>query len=57
MNKLAQISAGAAVMGIIGAIIAWYMAGRMDAGIIMKIISTLITGAVCYFIAYTISEQ
>jgi len=45
------------LMGIIGAVLAWIMSSRMEAGFAMKLISTLITGVVCYFIAAFIANK
>jgi len=56
MLKKAQVSPIGILMGAIGAVAAWIMASQMDAGILMKIISTLLTGGVCYLIAWKIIE-
>jgi len=59
MNKKAQfeLSPGGLLMGGAGAIFAWIMASRMDTGIVYKILTTIITGAVCYFIAWFILNK
>jgi len=40
----------ALVLGIVGAGIAWYMAGTMAAGLILQAISAGVTGFACYMI-------
>lgn len=45
------------LMGIIGAILGFIMAGRMGSGIIMKLLTTIITGVACYFIAWGIANK
>lgn len=52
MSKKAQMEMSpiALLLGLVGAVIAWVMAGRMGAGIFLKLISTVLTGVVCFFI-------
>jgi len=59
MNNKAQMDLNpiAVLLGGIGAILAWIMAGRMDATIIWKIATTLVTGIACYFLASTIANK
>lgn len=59
MNKTAQveIEAGPAIMAILGGIFAYVMAARMDMGIVVRIITGLLTTIVCYFIAWFIANQ
>jgi len=38
------------VLGLIGAGISFWMAGLMEASFVLKLIVTVIVGAVCYFI-------
>ncbi len=59
MNKLAQMefNPGALLMSILGAVLAFVMAGRMEASIGMKIVTVLVTGVSCYFIASIITNK
>ena len=54
MNKKAQmdIEPIPALLGIIGGVAAWVMAGRMEAGIFLKIIVAVLTTGACYFIGW-----
>ncbi len=45
------------IMGIIGAVISWIMSSRMESGIIMKIITVVLTAATCYGLAYFMSNK
>ena len=57
MNNKAQSEVGAGIMAVLGAGLAWYMAGNMGVGFFTKMITTLITGVAGYFLAYTILES
>ena len=46
-----------ALMCIVGIVIAWIMASRMEAGFIMKLLSSVLTGAACYGISYFIANK
>jgi len=52
MNKLAQAEVWAVILGLVGAVFGWIMASRMEAGFIMKIITTVLTFVACYTIVY-----
>ena len=56
-NKKGQAEIWAFLMAIIGAVGAWMMAGRMDAGMMYRIITTLLTGVVCYFLVIWIGNS
>jgi len=56
MNKKA-IEALPALMAGIGGLAAFWMAGKMEAGIAMRIITGLITLVASYFIAYFIANK
>jgi hypothetical protein len=57
-NKRGQeIETGPLIMAVLGAVIAWVMAGRMMDGLFIKIVATLGTGVVCYFIALNILNR
>jgi uncharacterized membrane protein YeaQ/YmgE (transglycosylase-associated protein family) len=55
-NKKAQVEPVPLVMGIIGSVLALMMASKMGSGIIMKMLTTVITGVVCYFVSLFLSE-
>lgn len=55
LEKKAQVSPVAAFLAIIGAIAAFWMASRMNAGLVMRIVTGLATAAVCYFIVLKMS--
>jgi len=59
MNKRAQmdIEPIPVLLGIVGGISAYIMAGRMEAGIVMKIVTGVLTAGVCYFIGYMAANK
>jgi uncharacterized membrane protein YeaQ/YmgE (transglycosylase-associated protein family) len=58
MNRKAQeFNPMSILLGIVGAILAWVMASSMHSGLLMKIITALITGVVCYFLSAMIADQ
>ncbi len=57
MNKKAQSDSIALIFALIGGILAWWMAGRMDAGFIYKLVTAVLTTIVCYFIVAFIKSK
>ena len=45
------------LMGIIGGVLAWIVASRMESGFLIKLISTLASTVACYFIAAGIANK
>jgi len=56
-NKKGQAEIWAVILGIMGGVSAWIMAARMDYGIIAKIIISLLTVVVCYFMVKFMGNQ
>ena len=58
-SKKAQMDLNpvAVLMAVLGAAFAFYLAGRMDAGFFLKLITALATGVVCYFIVIMLGNQ
>lgn len=53
MNKLAQeMSMWGLIFGVVGGLLGWVIAGRMEAGIILKIFTTIATGVAGYVIGW-----
>ena len=59
MNNKAQfeLSPIAILFAVIAAIFGWWMAGRMDAPFIWKLITTIATAAAAYFIVWKVGES
>ena len=58
MNKLAQeLNPIGIVMGVVGALLGYIMAGRMEVGILMKLITAVVTGIICYIVSTAIANQ
>lgn len=45
------------IMGILGGVLGWILASRMEASFLIKLISTLATMVACYFIAAGIANK
>jgi len=50
-KKAQELSMGGAIMGIVGAGIGFFISKQMQAGIFLSLMSTVVTGVVCYFMA------
>jgi hypothetical protein len=57
MNNSAQVEPMPVILAFAGGILAWVMASRMNAGIFLKVITSLLTMVVGYFVAYGISNS
>jgi len=57
MNKKGEINFIAAAFGLIGGCLAWWMAGRMAAGFVYKLITFLLTTVACYFLVTAIGSR
>jgi hypothetical protein len=59
MKKKAQLEMNpiAILMGIAGLVLGWILAGRMEAGIVIQIISAGMAGVVGFFIANTVANN
>ena len=57
MNQRGQIEPVPLLMGIVGGVIGWILAGRMDVSFLYQIVTTLITMVSCYFLAYFIANN
>ena len=56
MKKKAQIEPIPLILGIIGAIIGFFIAGKTQTGFIWKVLTTLVSGVVCYMIGLKMSN-
>jgi len=56
-NNKAQVEPLPLIMGIVGGAAGYLMSSRMDNGVAMNIIATVLTAGVSYFIAYFISNK
>jgi len=56
MNKKA-VEAMPALLALVGGVTSWIMASRMNAGIVMKVITALATLVVCYFLVSFIGNK
>lgn len=59
MNKLGQFDLEPVplLIGAVGAIVGWIMAGKMKYGFIVSVIIAALMGVVNYFVALKISES
>ena len=56
-NKAQEVNPVGILMAVIGTVATWIMAGRMGAGFFYKLITTIITGVACYFLAWKIADS
>lgn len=57
IKKAQEFNPVSVLLAVVGAVMAWVMATRMDVGALMKIIIIVLTGVVCYFVSAILAED